>query len=156
MAGAVETVRVRPFADGFFAVGPDEPDAVAVTLFARRDAQLIGEFEEDRGGRAAVVSAKVSDIAQRVVGVVVAEDDDDAVFSAGKFGNDVAYGKLPFHGVGGEGVVFDFLMIFVAHVAWAESSDFASVLEGPLRVDMRKRGVVGLGCGACCGPCRGR
>src|ERR1700733_6093418 len=137
MAGAVETVRVRPFADGFFAVGPDEPDAVAVTLFARRDAQLIGEFEEDRGGRAAVVSAKVSDIAQRVVGVVVAEDDDDAVFSAGKFGNDVAYGKLPFHGVGGEGVVFDlvafevvddvvfeFLMIFVAHVAWAESSDF--------------------------------
>jgi len=47
MARAVEAVGVRPFSDGFFAVGPDEPDAVAVALLAGRDAQLICELEED-------------------------------------------------------------------------------------------------------------
>src|SRR5260370_18686750 len=75
-------------------------------LFA---AELVGVFEQDGGGGGAVVRAYVSGIAQRVVGVVVAEDDDDAVSSAGKFGDDVADGKLPFHGVGGKGVVFDLI-----------------------------------------------
>ena len=85
-----------------------EPDAVAFALLA---AQLVGEFEQDGGGRAAVVGAYVAGVAQRIVGVVVAGDDDDAVARAGKLGDDVAHGKLAFGRVGGEGIVFD-LVVF--------------------------------------------
>src|SRR6266849_3994448 len=160
MARAVKTISAGPSLDRFFAVGPDEPNAAAIAFFA---AQLVGVFEQDGGGRAAIVGADVSGIAQRVVGVVVAEDDDDAVSSAGKFGDDVADGKLPFHGVGGKGVVFyliafevvvlevikdvalEFLVILAAHVARAESGDLAGVLDGPFGIDVRERGVVGNG-----------
>src|SRR5208283_2119848 len=84
MAGAVDAVGVAPGLHGFFAVGPDQPDAVAIALLiAQSDAQLVGVFKQDGGRRSAVVGAHVSDIAQRVVGVVVAHDDDDAVFRAG-------------------------------------------------------------------------
>src|SRR5260370_30588661 len=115
-------------------------------LFA---AELVGVFEQDGGGGGAVVRAYVSGIAQRVVGVVVAEDDDDAVSSAGKFGDDVADGKLPFHGVGGKGVVFDliafeevlfevlknvvfgFLIILPSHISGAQRPDLPRVLQPP-------------------------
>src|ERR1017187_7420159 len=103
MAGAVNAVSVGPGLNRFFPVGPDQPDAVAIALFL---AQLVGEFEQDGGGRSAIVGAYVSGIAQRVVGVVVAEDDDDAVFCAGKFGDDIAYRELPFWGVGGKSIIF--------------------------------------------------
>src|SRR5580698_2361047 len=112
MASAVKTVGVGPGFDGFFAIGPDQPDAVAIALFSRfafsrfPAAQLIGKFEQDGGRRSAVVGADVSDIAQWVVGVVMAHDDDDAVFGAGKFRNDVADGEFSFDGIRGEGVVF--------------------------------------------------
>src|SRR5260370_1279533 len=130
------------------------------------DGGLVGVFEQDGGGGAAVVRAYVSGIAQRVVGVVVAEDDDDAVSSAGKFGDDVADGKLPFHGVGGKGVVFDliafeevvfeviknvvfeFLVILTSHIAGAKGRDLARVLEGAFGIDVRERGGIwrrGLG-----------
>src|SRR5208283_3005989 len=161
MAGAVDAVGVGPGLHRFFAVGPDEPDAVAIALLTRSlaaqsGAQLVGEFEQDGGGRAAVVGAYVSGIAQRIVGVVVAHDDDDAVFGAGKFRDDVADGELPFYGVGGEGIVFDliafqvveditfqFLVILVAHVARAEGGDFAGVLEGAFGIDVREWSGVG-------------
>src|SRR5713101_2959799 len=159
MARAVKAVGSGPSLDRFFAVGPDEPNAVAIALFA---AQLVGVFEQDGGGRAAIVRAYVSGIAQRVVGVVVAEDDDDAIFCAGKFGDDVADWELPFHRVGDKGVVFDligfevffevikdvaleFLVILAAHVARAEGGDLAGVLEGAFGIDVRERGVVGGG-----------
>src|ERR1035438_7215084 len=117
MAGAIDAVGVGPSLHRFFAIGPDQPDAVSIALFARGPrqarfwlvgavAKLVGVFEQDGGGGAAVVGTHVSDIAQRVVRVVVPHDDDDAIFFAGKFGDDVADGELPFHGVGDEGVVF--------------------------------------------------
>ena len=135
---------------GFFAVGPNQPDAVAIAGFCAA-AELVGEFEQDGGGRAAVVGADETGVAQRVIGVVVAEDGDDAIFFAGKLRDDVADGELPFHRVGGKGVVFDLiafqvienvvlqlLVILVAHVALAEGGDFAGVLEGALGVDVRE------------------
>ena len=86
----------------------------------------------------------------------MAEDDDDAVFCAGKFCDDVADRELPFHGVGGKGVVFDLiafevvedvafelLVILAAHIARAEGGDLAGVLEGAFGIDVRERGVVG-------------
>src|SRR5208282_3733969 len=163
MARTVKTVGIGPGLDGFFAVGPDQPDAVAIALFSRssartRVAQLVGVFEQDGGGRAAVVGAYEPGIAQRVDRVVVAEDDDDAVLGAGKFRDDVADGKFAFHSVGGEDIVFDliafevvenvalkFFVILVAHVALAEGGDFSGVLEGAPRIDVRERGGVGSG-----------
>src|ERR1039458_796361 len=157
MAGAVETVGVGPLPHRFFAISPDEPDAVAIALFSRSPAaQLVGVFEQDGGGRAAVVGADVSDIAQRVVGVVVAEDSDDAIFCAGKFSDDVVDREVAFYGVGGKGVVFDLIafevvddvalqlfVILAAHVARAEGGDLARVLEGAFGIDVRKWGGVG-------------
>src|SRR5580658_5469812 len=64
MAGTVNAVGVGPCLHGFFAIGPDQPDAVAIALLTRSPAaQLIGEFEQNGGGRAAVVGAYVSSIA---------------------------------------------------------------------------------------------
>src|SRR5208283_908489 len=158
MAGAVEAVGGRPGSYGFFAVGPDQPDAVAIALLAGCFVQLVGVFEQDGGGRAAVVGAYEAGVAQGINGVVVAEDGDDAVFGTGKFGDDVADGKLPFYGVGGESdvfylvafqmidyVVLQFFVILVAHVTGAEGGDFFGVLEGALGIDVRERGVVGGG-----------
>ena len=153
MAGAVKTVGVGPLLHGFFAVGPDEPDAVAIAFLA---AQVVGVFEEDGGGRPAVVGADESHIAQRVVGVVVAHDDDDAVFFAGKFGDDVVDGELAFHGVGGKDIVFNlialkmagdvalkFLVVLAAQIAGTEGGDLAGVLEGARGINVRERGVIG-------------
>ncbi len=150
VADAVEAVGGGPILDCFFAVGPQEPDAVAFALFA---AQLVGQFEQDGSGRAAVVGADVAGVAQRIVGVVVAGDDDDAFARAGKFGDYISYGKLAFGSVGGEGVVFDLvvlevgqdvifqlLVIRAADRAGAEGYDLAGVLHGA-------SGVEGLGVG---------
>ena len=153
MAGAVKTVGVGPLLHGFLAVGPHEPDAVAIASFS---AQLVGEFQQDGGGRAAVVGADEPGVAQWIDGVVVAEDDDDAVFGAGKFRDDVADGKFSLHGVGGKGIVFnlvalemvddvtlEFPVILAAHVARAEGGDFSGVLEGAFGIDVREWGIVG-------------
>ncbi len=99
-----------PVLDRFFAIGPQQPHAVAVALLA---AQLVGQFEQDGGRRAAVVGAYVAGIAQRIVGVVVAGDHDHAVARTGKLGDDVAHRKFAFGGVGGEGVVFDLVVLQV-------------------------------------------
>src|SRR5271156_4262467 len=103
MASSVETVGGGPALYSFSAVGPDEPDAVAIAFFP---GELLGEFEQDGSGRAAIVGAYESRVAQGINRIVVAEDDDDAIFCAGKFSDDVADGELPFHGVGDDGVVF--------------------------------------------------
>src|SRR2546430_450851 len=102
MAGTVNTIGISPVPDRFFAVGPDEPDAVAIALLPGFPAaQLVGIFEQDSGGRTAIVGADEPGVAQWINRVVVAEDNDDAIFCAGKFRKDVADGKLPFYGVGG-------------------------------------------------------
>ena len=134
----------------FFAVGPQQPDAVASAFFA---AKLVGQFQQNGGGGAAVVGTDVPGIAQRVIGVVVAGDDDHAVARAGKLGDDVAHRKLAFGSVGGEGVVFHMvvfemrqdvvfklLVIGAADGARAESDHLAGVLQ-------RAGGVEGLGRG---------
>src|SRR5277367_5799942 len=110
MTGSVETVGGGPVFYRFLAVSPDQPDAVAIALFAR-SAQLIRELEQDGRGRAAIIRAYESRVAQGIDRIVVAQDDDDAVFCAGKLRDDVADGKLPFYGVSGEGVVFYLICI---------------------------------------------
>src|ERR1700736_821571 len=108
MTDAVEAViEERDFgAVGFYAllgIVPNQPYAVAVALLP---SQLIREFEEQRAGGAAVIGSHEACVAKRIIRVVVAGDDDDAVFRAGKLGHDVVDGKLAFGSVGGEGVVF--------------------------------------------------
>ena len=145
---AVEAVGGGPILYCFFAVGPEQPHAVAFALLA---AKLVGQFEQDGGGGAAVVGADVAGIAQRIVGVVVAGDDDHAVARAGKFGDDISHRKFAFGSVGGEGVVFhvivlqvgedvvfELLVIRAADGARAEGDHLAGVLHGA-------GGVEGLG-----------
>src|SRR6266446_7316131 len=65
MAGTVNTVGITPLPYRFFAVGPDEPDAVAIALLSGSPAaQLVGVFEQDSSGRSAVVGADESGVAQ--------------------------------------------------------------------------------------------
>ncbi len=86
----------------------------------------------------------------------MAHDYDDAVFCAGKLRNDVADGELPFHGLGGKGVVFylvafemvddvalQFLVVLAAHIARAEGGNLARVLEGAFGIDVRDGSGVG-------------
>src|SRR5260221_11693199 len=103
---------------------------------------MVGILQQDCGGRTAIVGADEPGVAQWINRVVVAENDDDAIFCARKFRDDVADRELPFYGVGGKGVVFgliaflvvknvavEFLVILAAHVAWAEGGDLAGGLE---------------------------
>src|ERR1700677_3420256 len=157
MASAVKTIAVRPGFNGFFTVGPDQPDAIALALFSRlRAAQLIGKLEQDGGRRSTVVGTHISDITQRVIGVVVTHDDNNAVFGARKFRNDVADRKFSFDGIRGKGVVYYLiafqvvdevalqpLVIFAAHVTRTEGGNFAGVCEGALGIDLRERCFVG-------------
>src|ERR1700691_1813481 len=157
MAIAVKTIAVRPGFNGLFTVRPDQPDAIALALFSRFPAaQPIGKLEQDGGRRSTVVGTHISDITQRVIGVVVTHDDNNAVFGAGKFRNDVADRKFSFHGISGKGVVFyliafevvdevalQSLVISVAHVTRTEGGHFAGVREGALGIDMRERCIVG-------------
>src|SRR2546427_4044939 len=103
MPGAVETVGRGPFFDGFFTIGPQQPDAVAVALFS---AKLIGELEKQRGRGATVVCADVSGFAQGIIRVVVAGDDDNSIARAGELGDDVPHRKFAFRSSGGEKIVF--------------------------------------------------
>src|SRR6266852_3812097 len=159
MAGTINTIGISPLPYRFFAVGPDEPDAVAIALLSGSPStQLVGVFEQDSSGRTAIVGADEPGVAQWINRVVVAEDDDDAIFCAGKFRDNVADRELPFHRVSGEGVVFDLiafevvenvtfelLMILASHIARAEGCDLPRVLEGAFGVDVWKRGGVGCG-----------
>src|SRR6266404_2617241 len=157
MAGTVNAIGISPLPYSFFAVGPDEPHAVAIALLSGSPAaQLVGIFEQDGSGRTAIVGADEPGIAQWIDRVVVAEDHDDAIFFAGKFRDDVADREFPFHGVGGKGIIFDlisfevvknvafeFLVILAAHIAWSERCDLAGVLESAFGIDMRERGGIG-------------
>ncbi len=69
-----------PFCDGLFAVVEDEPDGVAL---GRMGAEVVADFDEEGGGAGSVVGSDEVDVAQGVVGLVVAGEDDDAVFLSG-------------------------------------------------------------------------
>ena len=121
----------------------------------------MGEFQQDGGGRAAVISADKFGAAQRVDRIVMAHYDNDAIFCAGKFGDNVADGELPFHRVRREGIIFylitfqvvgdvalEFPVILAANVAFAECSNFAGVLKRAFGIDVRKRSLVRSSVGA--------
>src|SRR3984893_17315930 len=58
MAGTVNTIGVCPLPYRFFAVGPDEPDAVAISLLSGSPAaQLVGVFEQNGSGGTAIVGS---------------------------------------------------------------------------------------------------
>src|SRR5260221_11382671 len=99
---------------------------------------MVGILQQDCGGRTAIVGADEPGVAQWINRVVVAENDDDAIFCARKFRDDVADRELPFYGVGGKGVLFDliaflvgqneefeFLLILAPPVSLAEAGDLA-------------------------------
>src|ERR1039458_6579411 len=132
---------------------PPQPYAGA---FAGLAAELIGEFQQERAGRAAIVGADIGCVAQRVVGVVMTGDDDDAVFGPGKLADDVMDGKLAFGSVGSERVVFDrvalqmggdvvldFPVISAANGPRAEGYDLFHVLKGARGIDGWGRTAVG-------------
>src|ERR1035437_4726405 len=77
MACAVETVGVGPRFHGFLGVGPEQPNAVAVALFA---AKLVRELKQKSAGGGAVVGSDKRCFTQRIVRVVMAGDDNYAVF----------------------------------------------------------------------------
>ena len=78
--GVVFAVVGEPVLDGLFAVVEDEPDGVAL---GRMGAEDVADLDEQGGGGGAVVGSVELDVAQRVVGLVVAGEDDDAVFLPG-------------------------------------------------------------------------
>src|SRR6266404_10010105 len=98
MAGTVNAIGISPLPYSFFAVGPDEPHAVAIALLSGSPAaQLVGIFEQDGSGRTAIVGADEPGIAQWIDRVVVAEHDDAVFFFGGKCG-DVVDGRVLFFG----------------------------------------------------------
>ena len=105
VAGAVEGVGLRiQLLDGLFAVVEDEPDGVAL---GRMDAEDVADLDEEGGGGGSVVGSVELDVAQRIVGLVVAGEDDDAVFLAGEFDDVVAHRLETGGSAGGEGVGFE-------------------------------------------------
>ena len=79
VAGAVEGVGGGPLLDGLFAVVEDQPDGVAL---GRMGAEVLADLDEQGGGAGAVVGADEVDVRERVVGLVVGDEDDDAVLLA--------------------------------------------------------------------------
>ena len=72
--------------DGLFGIIPHQPDAVAIV---RLSPQLIGNLQQHRAGGSAIVGTDVGRVAEWIIRVVVAGDDDDAIFGTGEFGDDV-------------------------------------------------------------------
>ena len=99
VAGAVEGVGGRPGLDGLFAVVEDQPDGVALRWMG---AEVLAELDEQSGGAGAVVGADEVDVLERVVGFVVAGENDDAVFFAGVADDVVAHGRADRSVGGGE------------------------------------------------------
>src|ERR1700733_12626080 len=87
---------------GLFCIIPYQPDAIAFALFG---AELIGEFQKQRAGRAAVVGTYVRSIAERIVGIVMAGDHDNSVPRPRKLRNNVSYGKFSFRRIRGKRIL---------------------------------------------------
>src|SRR5580704_10174584 len=141
MPRAIDAVGSGPIPDRLFPVSPQQPHAVAFTLFS---AKLVGQFQQDGGGRAAVVGSDISCVAQGIIGVVVTGDNDHTLSSSRKLCNQVAYRKFPIRGIGNESVFFDtvplqviedvvfqFLVIGAPDGTRAERHNLARVLHGP-------------------------
>src|SRR5580700_9653629 len=156
MANAIQAVvEKRDFLVGlyrFFGVVPHQPDAVAVARFA---AELIREFQQQRAGGTAIIRSYERCLPERVIRIVMAGNDNDAILRSGKLGDDVVDWKLAFRRVGSERVVldlvapevseeivFDLLMIGAAKRPRTESHDLFHVLDSTSRIDRRRRTAV--------------
>jgi hypothetical protein len=89
-------------ADGLFAVVEEQPDGVAG---GRMSTVILAQCDEQGGGAGTVVGADEGDVFERVVGFIVAGEDDDAVPLARKFDDVVVHPHWADGGGGGEGVV---------------------------------------------------
>ena len=152
MAAAVCGVGGRPLLNGFFAVKEDEPNGVAGELFAGRagsfGAKAVGDSHQEPCGGGSVVGADEVDVAQRVVGLVVRGEDDGAGLCAWEAHDEVAHGHGADGSVGGEGVLFE--LIVVALEVGAEEIlglDVAGA-GGPARTDGGELARVLVGFGA--------
>ena len=152
VARTVQAVAIRPLLHRLFPIGPEQPHAVTIAFLA---AQLIGDFEQNRGGRPSIVRPNVSRVAQRVIRVVVARNDYDAVLRARILGDDIADWEFPLRRVGGEAVVFDLVtlemgndvllqlfMIGAADRARSEGHNFLNVLHGARGIHGKSRSDV--------------
>jgi len=135
---AVGGVGSGPVLEGFFTVEEDEPDGVAIKLFA---ADLVSNGHQQAGGCGSVVGSYEVDVAQRVVGFVVGSEDNDAVLLAGKANDEIMKRDRANGRVGGEGVFFELILF---EVAADEGFGFdVSGASGPAGADGRERfGVV--------------
>src|SRR5258708_37181684 len=107
VAGAVGVVLAvvgKPFFDGFFAIVEDQPDGVAL---GRMSAEDIADLDEEGSSRGSVVGSVELDVAQRVIGLVVSDEDDDAVFFTGIFDDVVAHRLESSRSGGSKGVSFE-------------------------------------------------
>ncbi len=101
MASAVEGVGGGPGTDGLFAIVEDQPDAVAL---GRVRAKVVADLDEQSCSGGTVVGSDEADVLERVVGLVVAGQDDDAVLLARIAHDEVAHGEQAGGGAGGEAV----------------------------------------------------
>ena len=83
---AISGVGARPALESLFAVKKDQPDRVAVELFAACGLGMkpVADGHQQAGGGGAVVGADEVDVAERVIGFVVRAENDDAGLFAGK------------------------------------------------------------------------
>ncbi len=88
LTAAVAVVGIFPFEiDGFFAVEKGDPDLIAAVLAA----EVAGDFEHDRGGRAAVIG---TDEVIDLFCVVMRGEHDDAGAVAGNFHQNIFHGDF--------------------------------------------------------------
>src|SRR5215469_2442726 len=96
MAHPIEALGIIPWhLQRFLTVVPEQPNAITVALLT---SQLIGDFEQKRAGRPAIIRSDIIDVSQRPVSVVMARNHNDSITSAGKLCDDVMNRKSPFWG----------------------------------------------------------
>ena len=92
MTAAPQRIVGVPLAgERFFAVQEGDPDAVSFQLFA---AKLVSDGQQKSAGCRAVIGADERRIAQPVIGFLVRAQQDNAIFGAGKLGNNIGHGHL--------------------------------------------------------------
>src|SRR4051812_13793051 len=98
MSAAIGIVGALPAVDCLFTVEENQPDTIAVLNVA---ANLVGDLNQQAGGGTAIVGTHETDVAQRVVGLVVRRQDNDAVLFAGKADDKIPHRHGPDGGIGG-------------------------------------------------------
>src|SRR5882757_3658943 len=100
-------------------------------------AEDVADLDEQSSSGGTVVGTKKLDVAQRVIGLVVADENDDAVFFARIFDDVVAHCLKTGGRAGGEGVGFEIALgCFGGEV----------LLDELLGFEMAGRAVESLGC----------